>query len=42
MQVIAAGRWSKEDKDWRMVVALRRGTVAPVGEKKDRRPRGDQ
>ncbi len=28
MQVIATGKWSKAEKRWRMVVALRR----PVGE----------
>ncbi len=27
MQLIAAGKWSKEKKDWTMVVALRRPTA---------------
>jgi hypothetical protein len=28
MQVIATGKWSKADKGWLMVVALRRSTTA--------------
>ncbi len=29
MQVIAVGKWSKEDKRWKMLVALRRPGGSP-------------
>lgn len=47
MQVIAMGRWSKSDKQWKTVVALRRANASVKGAKstrveRDNRDRDDR
>jgi len=39
MQVLATGKWSKEQKRWSMVVAIRRpGKAAPPTDRKPQTP----
>jgi len=38
MQILATGKWSKAEKRWKMLVALRRPVVNPVASAAEQRP----
>jgi hypothetical protein len=38
MQILATGRWSKAEKRWKMLVALRRPVASPATVTPEQRP----